>query len=185
MTITHLLLDEPELEFGDGGRHIDPRLGLLEFGPLQPILGDRISLGVIGTADTVEGFERWMDRVKQAIPGASQKQPNLMPPFPGLGNDNPFRCQFDVSPTAKRVLPRKDIAEVVGIKNHQEAVREAVRLFADHAAAMLEGSDKPDVIIAALPFELIMRVVNDVSEGSDGDEDEGDNTLIDFRDLLK
>ena len=61
MSITHLLLDEPELEFGDGGRHIDPRLGLLKYGPLQPILGDRISLGVIGTAETVEGI-RAMDK---------------------------------------------------------------------------------------------------------------------------
>ena len=59
-----LLLDEPELEFGDGGKHIDPRIGLLRHGPLQPILGDKISIGVVGTAETVEGFERWIDRVK-------------------------------------------------------------------------------------------------------------------------
>jgi hypothetical protein len=92
MSITHILLEEPELEFGDGGKHLDPRIGLLRHGPLQPIVGDKISLGVIGTAETVEGFERWMDRLKSAIAGKSEKQPNLFPPFPGLGNDNPFRC---------------------------------------------------------------------------------------------
>ena len=181
--ITHLLIDEPELEFGDGGRHIDPRLGLRMHGPLQPILGDKISIGVIGTAETVEGFERWMERARTGIAGKSDKQPNLFPPFPGLGNENPFRCPFEVSPTARRVLPVSDIGEIVAIDKHADAVREASTLFADQATAMLEASDKPDVIVAALPFDLIMRVVNDVSD-SDDDGDAGDDP-IDFRDLLK
>jgi hypothetical protein len=181
--ITHLLLDEPELEFGDGGMHIDPRLGLLNHGPLQPILGDKISIGVIGTAETVEGFERWLERARTGIAGNSAKQPNLFPPFPGLGNENPFRCPFQINPTAKRVLPRRDIADLVSIQNNAEAVREASTLFTDQATAMLETSDKPDVIVAALPFDLIMRVVNDVAESADDDDDDGDD--IDFRDLLK
>ena len=184
MSITHLLLEEPELEFGDGGRHIDPRLGLLHHGPLQPILGDQISVGVIGTAETVEGFERWMDRLKSAIPGKSSKQPNLFPPFPGLGNDNPFRCRFEIGSTARRVLPVRDIGEIVSIRKHAEAVGEASMLFSDQASAMLEGSDKPDVIVAALPFALIMRVVNDVTDSSE-DDDVSDDQTMDFRDLLK
>lgn len=185
MSITHLLLDEPELEFGGSGRHIDPRLGLLKYGPLQSILGDRITLGVIGTAETVEGFERWMNRVKSAIPGKSARQPNLFPPFPGLGNDNPFRCPFEVSPTARRVLPVRDIGGIVAIANHSEAVEKAAELFSEQAAAMLESSDKPDVIIAALPFDLIMRVVNDTAELPDEDEFDDDDRPLDFRDQLK
>ena len=116
MTISHLLLEEPELEFGDSGQHIDPRLGLMRHGPLQPIIGDKISIGIIGTAETVEGFERWMDRVRAAIPGKSEKQPNLFPPFPGLGNENPFRCPFEVLPTAKRVLPMRDMGDIIAIR---------------------------------------------------------------------
>ena len=64
MNITHQLLDEPVLEFGDQGFHIDPRLGLARNGPLQPMPGDRVSIGVIGTAETVEGFEQWMDQAQ-------------------------------------------------------------------------------------------------------------------------
>lgn len=185
MSITHQLLDEPELEFGDGGRHIDPRLGLLKNGPLQPILGDKISMGVIGTAETVEGFERWMNRLISGIPGKSEKQPNLFPPFPGLGNDNPFRCPFEVSPTARRVLPARDIGQLVAIKKHSEAVEESAELFFDQASAMLESSDKPDVIVAALPFDLIMRVVNDAAEHAGDEDSDDDERSVDFRDLLK
>ena len=179
--ITHLLIDEPNLEFGDGGLHVDPRLGLLNHGPLQPVLGDKISIGVIGTAETVEGFERWLERARTGIEGHSTKQPNLFPPFPGLGNVNPFRCGFEVGPTAKRVLPRRDITDLVAIQRNADAVREASTIFTDQATAMLESSDKPDVIVAALPFDLIMRIVNDVG---DDDADDG-NEDVDFRDLLK
>src|SRR5947209_6180967 len=147
--INPILLEEPALEFGDGGTHIDPRIGLLQHDPLQPIVGDKISIGVIGTAETVEGFERWMDRLKAAIPGKSEKQPNLFPPFPGLGNENPFRCPFEVLPTARRVLPMHDVGDIVAITNHTDAVREAAAMFTDQAIAMLDGSHKPDVIVAA------------------------------------
>ena len=185
MSITHQLLDEPELEFGNSGRHIEPRLGLLMHGPLQAMLGDQVSIGVIGTAETVEGFERWMDRLKSAIPGKSTKQPNLFPPFPGLGNDNPFHCPFEVSPTARRVLPIMDIGKIVAIKKQAEVVKEAAGLFADQATAMLEGSVKPHVIVAALPFDLIMRLVNEASGQQEDDDTDDDDRTVDFRDLFK
>ena len=185
MSITHQILEEPLLEFGNGGRHIDPRLGLYQHGPLQPMPGDLVSIGVIGTAETVEGFERWMERLGSAIPGKSEKQPNLFPPFPGLGNDNPFQCRFEVSPTTRRTLPARDVRDIIAIRKHREAVHEAADLFTDQAAAMLESSDSPDVIVAALPFELIMRVVNEVFEPAEGNDNADDDQTIDFRDLLK
>ena len=185
MSVTPQILEEPPLEFGKGGRHIDPRIGLCHYGPLQPMPGDRVSIGVIGTAETVEGFEHWMELLRSAIPGKSKKQPNLFPPFPGLGNDNPFQCRFEVSPTARRTLPTRDVGDIIAIRKHREVVQEAADLFTDQAAAMLEGSDRPDVIVAALPFELIMRVVNEVFEPTEGNDDAEDDQTIDFRDLLK
>ena len=185
MKITPQLLEEPMLEFGEQGQHIDPRLGLARYGPLQPMPGDRVSIGLIGTAETTEGFEQWMDRLKSEIPGKSDKLPNLFPPFPGLGNDNPFRCRFEVNPAVRRVLPMRDIEDVVSIRKHSEAVEEAAALFKDQAEAMFEGSERPDVIVAALPFDLIMRVVNDVTGQAGDDTDDRDEGPIDFRDLLK
>ena len=48
------IFSEPELEFGDQHHHPDPRLGLLQAGPLQTNLGDTIKVGVVGSALTVE-----------------------------------------------------------------------------------------------------------------------------------
>ncbi len=80
------VLAEPLLEFGDGGRDIDPRRGLVDYGPLQPMPGDKVRIGVIGTAETCDGFAQFIDRCRTGVDGKSQKLANLYPPFPGIGN---------------------------------------------------------------------------------------------------
>ena len=79
----------------------------------------------------------------------------------------------------------RDINSVVAIRRHSDAVEEASALFQDHAEAMFEGSERPDVIVAALPFELILRVVNDVSGHPDDESDDHNHGPVDFRDMLK
>ncbi len=183
------VLDEPLLEFGNGGRAIDPRLGLMEHGPLQPGTGDKVRLAVIGTKDTVEGFERFVERCRTGIPAPQGRLANLRPPFPGLGNANPFRCSFEVETGGTAVLPRRDIERILREKDNDAAVRAAVDLFANHALAVHESSARPDVVMFALPTELIERVVNDSVTADAEDEPLPDHVPagqpLDFRDLLK
>lgn len=94
---THVF-DEPYLEFGHNGREIDIRLGLMRHGPLEPERASKVRLGIIGTGETMEGFERWLERCTIGIDAKASRQPNLFMPFPGLGNANPFRCIFELDP---------------------------------------------------------------------------------------
>lgn len=176
------VLAEPQLEFGDGGSHIDPRVGLIEFGPLQPMAGDRVRLGVIGSAETADGFSQFIERCTTGIEGKKSPLTNLYPHFPGVGNQNPFRCTFEADLAARRIIPTRDFNQIVGIGKQPEAVKAAVELFADQARLMLEGSARPDVIVAALPIDLICKVVNARSVIEDDDEADDD---LNFRDLLK
>jgi hypothetical protein len=180
------VLQEPPLEFGEGGRHIDPRFGLIEYGPLQPLAGDRVRLGVIGTAETVEGFGTFIERCTTGIDGKAGKEgkrtlPNLSPPFPGIGNQNPFRCTFEPDPLARRLVPVRDVERIIAIPKRSEAVNAAVDLIAEQATSMLEGSSRPDVIVIALPVDLICKLVNARSSG----DDEGEDDELNFRDRLK
>jgi hypothetical protein len=176
------VIAEPVLEFGDGGRDIDPRRGLVDYGPLQPMPGDRIRIGVIGTAETADGFAQFIDRCRTGVDGKSQKLANLFPPFPGIGNNNPFRCNFEVDQSARRIVPERDIARIVEMPRQSEAVKAATELFAELALSMLEGSSRPDVIVAALPSSLIEKVVN---AKSTSDDDQEDDVELNFRDLFK
>jgi hypothetical protein len=177
------VIAEPLLEFGEAGRHIDPRVGLIEYGPLQQMTGDHVRIGVIGTAETVDGFGQFIERCKSGIEGKKSRLINLFPPFPGIGNRNPFRCTFEVEPGCRRSVPVSDIARVIALPRQSDVVREAVDLLTAQAVAMLEGSSRPNVIVFALPVDLICKVVNARSPVGE-DEEPGDQEL-NFRDLLK
>ncbi len=180
------VFDEPMLEFGDGGQHFDPRQGLREFGPLQPRSGDVVRVGVIGTEDTVGGFTEFLAETARGIESGNKQLINLNPDFPGLGNQNPFRCKFEVPDGATATLSRRQVNEIRETGRHEQAVRHAVELIASQLSALTECSAKPDVIVLALPVSLIEKLVNAKSEEQleGAEEDESDDTL-NFRDLLK
>ena len=180
-------LPEPDLEFGDGGRHIDPRYGLMTHGPLQPKPGDLVRIGVIGTSETVEGLTGFMERAMIGIAGANERLGNLNPGFPGMGNQNPFRCRFEIEAGATRTVLNKDIKAIQSIPKHPDAVRTAVDMFIDQARALLEGSTRPEVIVLALPKPIIEKVVNASSFPEDDEDEDADGgpTDLNFRDLFK
>jgi len=157
-------------------------MGLVEYGPLQPIAGDRVRIGAIGTAETADGFTRFIDRCRTGIDRKESLLTNLYPPFPGIGNRNPFRCAFEIEPGARRIVPTRDIDRVLRIAKQSDAVDAVTELFADNAGSMLESSSRPDVIVAALPAALIEKVVN--ARDTRDDETE-DDVEVNFRDLFK
>lgn len=179
------VFDEPMLEFGDGGQHCDPRQGLREHGPLQPRSGEVIRVGVIGTDDTVAGFTEFLGETGRGIESGNKQLINLNPDFPGLGNQNPFRCKFEVPDGATATISRRQVNEITGISRHDEAVRHAVELITSQLSALVEGSAKPDVIVLALPIPLIEKLVNAKSEVEDSDDDDDGGDTPNFRDLLK
>jgi hypothetical protein len=187
MILKSHVIDEPMLEFGDGGQHCDPRQGMREYGPLQSRSGDTVRVGVIGTEETVGGFTEFLGETARGIESGNKQLINLNPDFPGLGNQNPFRCKFEVPDGATATLSRRQVNEIRQIGRHDQAVRHAVDLITSQIAALTEGSAKPDVIVLALPVPLIEKLVNAKSEEVlDGAEDENDSDdSLNFRDLLK
>ncbi len=188
---SHKIFDEPPLEFGEGGLHIDVRFGLMRHGPLEPERAREVRLGVIGTSETVEGFQQWIDACARGIPAKTSRQQNLFVGFPGIGDDNPFRCSFSIDQGAIRALPARDIEKVCRITKADDAVLAAVELFLNEVTILSESSVRPDVIICALPVELIEKVVNERMEG-DADPPRRGRRFggagirgIDFRDMLK
>ncbi len=183
-------IPEPDLEFGDGGLFIDPRVGLMRHGPLQPKPGDAVRIGVIGTPETVDGIAGYLDRAMLGIDGANPKLGNLHPGFPGLGNENPFRCKFEVAEGGVATVLASDVKRIVGMRRHDDAVREGVDMLIERARTLLEGSSRPEVIVVALPKPLIEKVVNaSAPEREEDDEledpEETGPTELNFRDVFK
>src|SRR5215510_8787526 len=86
--------EEPDLEFANGGTHIDIRFGIKKYGPLD--LGDataptQLRIGFIGTDETIVAMRHWLQRCKDGIPAKDSKLANLFPEFPGFSSDVSFR----------------------------------------------------------------------------------------------
>ena len=144
-------------------------------------------VGVIGTEETVAGFTESLAETARGIDSENKQLINLNPDFPGLGNQNPFRCKFEVPDDATIAFSHRQVNEIKKIGRHDEAVRHAVTLISAQLSSLMESSAKPDVIVLALPVPLIEKLVNAKSEeASEGSEEEDDsNDTLNFRDLLK
>jgi hypothetical protein len=181
------IFEEPHLEFGDKHHHPDPRLGLFEAGPLQIPAGDVVKIAVIGSAKTVEDAKKFFVEAAAGYAGKGEKHPNMHPDFPGLGNQNPFRCKFDIPDGATVAITQSKIDKIRKEPHHGKAVEMAVDEIVQQLQTLDESSHRPDVAIVALPVSLIERVWNAKvdSKATTEKDDSGGSDAPDFRGMLK
>src|SRR5689334_16805418 len=156
------ILDEPELEFASGARHIDIRFGLMTAGPLD-VLSPRtraISVGGVGTADTVEAIVRWLERCREDIPAKVSLYPNLFPRFPGFRPDTAFRSTLLLETRTQRAISHRDLARLTHAPRSNKLIEAAVEVFLDEMRYVSEKT-RPDVLICAPPFDLWEMVKGD------------------------
>ncbi len=151
------ILEEPELEFGGGGRHIDIRFGIRDYGPfdLQSQRSPKeVRIGLIGSGETVEGVTRWIERCVQGIPQKETKKPNLFPAFPAVTPTSSFCCNFATDSSLNRTLTGTAIEELSDSATIAERVEKAADLFVREVEFLAENSN-PNVIMCALPLDLL------------------------------
>lgn len=181
------IFDEPRLEFGDKHHHPDPRLGLFEAGPLQIPLGDVVKIAVVGSSKTVEDAKKFFVDAATGFEGKGDKHPNLHPDFPGLSNQNPFRCKFEIDDDATAAIAQSKIDAIRKEPHHGKAVEMAVDQVIQELRTLDESSHRPHVAMVALPVSLIERVWNAKvdSKATLEKEDSGGSDAPDFRGMLK
>lgn len=186
------ILDEPELEFASGAKHVDIRFGLMNAGPLD-VMNPRtrsLSLGFVGTNTSLEGLTRWLERCRGEILAKASPYANLFPRFPGFRPDTGFRSTLLMESRCQRTVPQRDLAQLTKAPRSSQLIQGAVDLFLGELRHLAE-STRPDVLICAPPFELLEAVKG---ERSGGDDDQVDGSTdghvrvgprYDFHDLLK
>jgi hypothetical protein len=137
-----------------------------------------VRLGVVGSSQTIGKLGEWLRRCETGIPAKNSRQPNLFPPFPGSGILGPFRCSFDVGTRHVRTLSPSLISRIVSEKDDDAAVALAVEAFTNEVRDLAEQDQPPQVVICALPVEIIERVSNMRTTPSEDDleDDSADQT---------
>jgi len=183
------LIQEPPLEFADGGRHLDPRFGVLQYGPLdagastEPRL---ISVGTIGTNETIFALRCWLESCRDPIAGKPTRLRNLFPDFPGFAGDTVFQAELVFDDALDRAIGIRELR--ARVRPAADATRRAVcELILDELAVLLERQ-RPDVVLIALPLEILERVEPAADEEAPPSPRRGRDRPrrpIDFHDLLK
>lgn len=180
MKVTYL--EEPDLEFASGGRHIDPRHGLTDYGPadVSEPSARIVRAAIIGSREAIEGAQAWLDKCRSPV-SARMDTPlkHLYVPFPGFEFDRGFRASINWNTRLVRAIPKRELDSVTSL-NPLRAVRATVELYDRELTAL---SDEPncDVVIVCRPDdfgESSLTGVGRVAEQAVGEQ-------ADFRALLK
>ena len=183
-------LEEPELEFGGGGRHIDIRYGIDSFGPLDinsECAPKQIRVGMIGTPLTIDGASEWLRKCQDAIQPKRSHHPHLFPGFPGFRDDGCFRSSLIFNDSLTMQLSPRQIEELAAHSDGQGvALAGAVDLLYD-AMRDLVSRTRPDVLLCAIPDEFSVFERDDDEEIRDeiAHQNERFEHLVDFRSYLK
>jgi len=186
-----VVLDEPELEFGGGALHIDPRYGIADYGPVdagQPTAPNAIRVGFVGPQDGIEGVQQWLEKCRNSIPGkAGSRCPRLFRDFPGFDVDRLFRSELIFDDQLVEVLAGGALSRAVS-KPGALGVAECVDLYAA-AVERLADKNRCHVVICARPEQLDEGAQPEIVPADDTEpSSSASETLspaVDFHDLLK
>jgi hypothetical protein len=192
------IFEEPVLEFGGGGSHIDLRHGLMSYGPLDKgtdLAPTEVRLGVVGTKQTIEGVRAWLELARKGIAGKESRLRNLFPPFPGFSRDSCFGSSLVLNDRWCAEIRSREIAGLLALGGDADLVDAAVELFLDAAKDVLDQGG-PAVLVCAPPSDLLAALDADPSERPDVLEEELDEgseppprtravSRVPFHDLLK
>lgn len=170
---------EPELEFGIA-KHIDMKFGLMNYGPLDfqvPTAPKKIKLGLVGTPETIEGVQKWIEKCRNGIQAKKSKRPNLFPRFPGFGHGMTLCADFIFDTQLQRPIPQRKFDELCKQTKTDEILQEIAQLFLDEMEYLAQKTTA-DVLVCAFPFSLIEFLDQEADETIAPDDEPDDDGQI-------
>ena len=161
LTFESWYIPEPSLVFGDGKTFIDPKVGLALYGPLkasgaQISAPSSIRVGIVGTGETIGSTNRWIDSIAK---GSVKNDSNSLQKqsFPGFRQV--FGCELVRSDDYNYTIPSERIQNLMKFPTFEDRVEEAVDVFIRAIESVSIGAFRPDVVICALPEEVVKYCV--------------------------
>lgn len=151
------VLPEPELEFANAARDIDPRRALAKHGPVDDRGLRTIKLGLVGLPEDIEAAKGWLQRLTHFAP-ASEGNSNRFRDWPGL--EKALHCRFITDAAWIRPIEPGHYSSLFKDALTGKTFGELVELF-DGRISSLYGDDAPDCILVCIKPELgDLRVAN-------------------------
>ena len=128
-----LLIEEPSLIFGHEQKTIDPRDGLVLFGPNQPLKPYSIRAGVIGVQQSIDEYPAYVEQLNKPIFSTQTKYNNTKslerqrPSYPGF--EAIFNVKWPIKPEVQLPINPLDIHHCLKNPNKTLRVNDLVDIF--------------------------------------------------------
>jgi hypothetical protein len=146
-------IPEPLLSFAGDGEHVDPKTGILRFGPksLKPAKRHpfNVRIGIIGSAETIEQTRKWLDATSEGVAGDDKHLE-----FPGFKHDRGFHSDMAFDDAWLGQLNHSEIDEVLEIRSARWRFEAVLKLLESKLDLLTSKDQPPEYIILALPDDL-------------------------------
>ena len=157
------LRPEPSLIFSNNKKCVDPKVGLLAYGPngidSEHRKGQIVRAGVIATHSTLISLKNFLDELQRIIPVTSGRRSRSEPwkrEFPGLGVKGILGFEIVIDPSATETISVDEEMKALEPNNRKEKIVNAVALydqkFEDLASSSHPG---PDLVFVPLSQRLV------------------------------
>ena len=167
-------IEEPSLQFGTA-HHICPKSGIYSFNPfdISQVRPEKITIGVVGKGESVDKVLEWIESCKSHIAGKESKtpHPNLFMNFCGFNKNIGFKCEIAYDETYLRKLNNSDFEKIVkGNGSLEHVINDVTNLYLNEIK-FLSKNKNPDVILCALPENLMKYIMETKPKSTENDEE--------------
>lgn len=158
MTINCKILPESKLFFGGNQSTIDPKVGLLNYGPYGLNDNDPITItaGVITTNRYLDNLRNWLDLLSYRIEGRNILDSDVRGiDFPGLSKDSPLRFELKIIDSAIETISKEDLVRALKSENRKERISNVFEIYKQKFSDMSGNHPKPDLILLPIDDEII------------------------------
>jgi len=164
-SFTAQLLEEPQLVFGRGNRHIDQKTGLELFGPFtigtgnDPMLS-QLTVGLVGPRNLVPHARAWLSTLRHPITNNGE-DPFTRPPFPGISPTSSVRCVLVEGDTFNRVFKDTDLLGALNADTIDKRIEGVTKLYREALDRLAVSEPKPDVVLVPITEDTWERCVRE------------------------
>jgi hypothetical protein len=151
-------LDEPLLSFGHDQGMEDPRDGLMLFNPLDEGKAYGVRAGVIGTAQGIERYRKWVRKIQTPIIDLDKKGRPLThrPFFPGF--ETVFGIKWQADPVLEITLADDEPEQYLLLADKYQRVYKTVEIYTEKILSAANRQDEPvDVWFVVIPENVWKR----------------------------
>jgi hypothetical protein len=147
--------EEPLLQFGKGGFHADPTVGIPLYGPWS--LGSsrhkaEVHVGFIGTGTGIQMATQFYEKCCEGIDGDDTHAP-----FPGCKPDRGFRMALRMSDSQNEKITQGELAGIISIRNQKDRFIATLDLLLQKFRVLCERDQPIDYVCLIIPAEVRKR----------------------------